>query len=74
VVVHALIPALRRQRQVDFYEIKASLIYKASSRKARAIMRNTVSKNQSLTPQKSKLAEYETVSNITSWVLLEFLI
>ena len=27
-----LIPALRRQRQVDLYEFKASLVYRASSR------------------------------------------
>lgn len=42
-----LIPSLRRQRQrqVDLFGFKASLIYRASSRTARAIQRNTVSKN-----------------------------
>jgi hypothetical protein len=32
----ALIPALRRQRQVDLYELEASLVYRVSSRTARA--------------------------------------
>jgi hypothetical protein len=40
-----LIPALGRQRQADFSEFKASLIYKVSSRTAKAIQRNPVSKN-----------------------------
>jgi hypothetical protein len=31
-----LIPALRRQRQVGFYKFKASLIYRVSSKTARA--------------------------------------
>ena len=42
-----LIPALRRQRQVDLCELEASLVYKESSRTARAItQRGHVSKNQ----------------------------
>jgi hypothetical protein len=40
-----LIPALRGQRQADF-EFEASLVYKVSSRTARAIQRNAVSKNK----------------------------
>jgi hypothetical protein len=40
-----LIPALKRQRQADS-EFKASLVYKVSSRAARAIQRNPVSKNK----------------------------
>jgi hypothetical protein len=40
-----LIPALGRQRQADS-EFEASLVYRVSSRKARAIQRNPVSKNQ----------------------------
>jgi hypothetical protein len=40
-----LIPAPGRQRQADF-EFEASLVYKVSSRTARAIKRNPVSKNQ----------------------------
>jgi hypothetical protein len=35
----------RRQRQVDF-EFEASLVYRVSSRTARATQRNPVSKNQ----------------------------
>ena len=38
-----LIPALGRQRQVDF---EASFVYKVSSRTARAIQRNSVSKKK----------------------------
>jgi hypothetical protein len=34
-----LIPALRRQRQADFCEFKVSLVYRASSRIARAIIK-----------------------------------
>ena len=40
-----LIPALKRQNQVDIHEFKASLVYRASSRTARATQRNPVSKN-----------------------------
>ena len=41
-----LIPALRRQRQVDFCEFEAILVHRVSSRTARAIQRNTVSKSR----------------------------
>jgi hypothetical protein len=40
-----LIPALERQRQADLYEFKAILLYKESSRRARATWRDPVSKN-----------------------------
>jgi hypothetical protein len=40
-----LIPALGRQRQVDF-GFEASLVYRVSSRTARATQRNPVPKNQ----------------------------
>jgi hypothetical protein len=40
-----LIPALKRQRQTDF-EFETSLVNKVSSRRARAIQRNPVSKNK----------------------------
>ena len=44
-----LIPALRRQIQADLYEFKASLLYKASSRTARAVtQRNPVSKQNKI--------------------------
>jgi hypothetical protein len=39
---HLLIPALGRQRQADF-ELEANLVYKVSSRSARATQRNPVS-------------------------------
>jgi hypothetical protein len=41
-----LIPALGRQRQVDLYEFKASLVCRLSSRSARATQRNPVSTNK----------------------------
>ena len=42
-----LIPALARQRQVDLWEFEASLVYKVSSRTARAVkQRNPVLKNK----------------------------
>jgi hypothetical protein len=44
-----LMPALRRQKQAD--EFEASLVYKVSSRTARAIQRNLVSKNKNKTKQ-----------------------
>jgi hypothetical protein len=42
VVIHPF-----RQRQVDLYEFKASLVYRVSSRTARATQRNPVLKNKS---------------------------
>jgi hypothetical protein len=44
-----LIPALGRQRQVDF---EASLVYRVSSRTARATQRIPVSKNKKKTKKK----------------------
>ena len=42
-----LIPALRRQKPVDLWEFKASLVYRASFRAARAVtQRNPVSKKK----------------------------
>jgi len=40
-----LIPALGRQRKADFW-FEASLVYRVSSRTARATRRNPVMKNQ----------------------------
>jgi hypothetical protein len=45
---------LERQRQVDFCEFKASLVYRANFNTAQAAQRNFVSKNK----QKSKLLKY----------------
>ena len=38
-----LISALRRQREVDLYEFKASLVYKVSSRAAKALYKEILS-------------------------------
>jgi hypothetical protein len=32
-----LIPTLRRQRKADFFEFKASMVYRVNSRTARAV-------------------------------------
>ena len=40
------VPALKRQKQKDLYEFKASLVYRVGSRTARAIQRSPVLKNQ----------------------------
>jgi hypothetical protein len=45
-----LIPALGRQRQA-ISEFKASLVYRVSSKTARDIQRNPVSKNENKTKQ-----------------------
>jgi hypothetical protein len=45
-----LIPAVRRQRQVDFYEFTASMLYK-NSRTARTTQRNPVLKKQTNKPK-----------------------
>jgi hypothetical protein len=39
-----LVPALESQRQVDLWEFEVSLVYKVSSRTAKAPQGNTVSK------------------------------
>ena len=41
-----LIPVLRRQRQANLSDLEASLVYRASSRTARATQRNPVSKKK----------------------------
>jgi hypothetical protein len=51
-----LIPALGRQRQADFW-FEASLVYKVSSRTARAIQRNPVSKKPKKKKKKKKKKE-----------------
>ena len=38
-----LFPILRRQRQVNFCELKASLVYRLSSRTAKAMHKETLS-------------------------------
>jgi hypothetical protein len=48
-----LIPALGRQRQTDF-EFETSLVYRVSSRTARDIQRNPVSKKQKKKKKRKK--------------------
>ena len=51
----SLIPALRRQRQEDLCEFKACLVYRASSRTAKAVTQRTLSwKNQNEKKTKQK--------------------
>ena len=46
----SLIPALGRQRQADLCEFETSLVYRASSRIARAVtQKNHVSKKKTVT-------------------------
>jgi hypothetical protein len=44
-----LIPALEKQRQEDLYEIEASMVYKVSSRTAKATQRNPILKTTTKT-------------------------
>jgi hypothetical protein len=55
-----VIPALRRQRQVDLCKFKASLVYRVSSRTARATQKNPVSTNtkQNKTKQQQQQQTY----------------
>jgi hypothetical protein len=46
VVFDFLTPELQRQRQEDFCELEASLVYTASSRTARTTQKDPVSKQQ----------------------------
>ena len=55
-----LIPAFRRQRQwISVFE--ASLVYKVSSRTARAIQRNPGLKNKNKNKKKNKNTKVETI-------------
>ena len=52
-----LIPTLRRQRQADLCKFKTSLVYRASSRTARAVtQRNPVLKKEKERKRKMALA------------------
>ena len=53
-----LIPSLRRQRQAELCEFKVSLVYRVSSRTARAVrQRNPVSKQNKQTITTKKKTE-----------------
>ena len=56
-----MIPALRRQRQAYLCEFKASLVYTACSRIARATQRNPVLKNKQTNKQKPE-------SKVWNWI------
>jgi hypothetical protein len=60
-----LIPVLRRQRQMDVCEFKASLVYRVSSRIARAIQRNPIlkTKNKQKTSKQISLT-VESIFNV----------
>ena len=47
-----LISALGRQRQMDFCEFEASLVYKVSARTARATQRETLTLNEKINNNK----------------------
>jgi hypothetical protein len=53
-VAHAFNPSTREAEAGGFLEFEASLIYKVSSRTARAIQRNPVSKNKQTNKQTNK--------------------
>jgi hypothetical protein len=63
-----LIPALGRQRR-SISEFEASLVYRVSSRTARAIQRNPVSKNQP-TKQTNKKTKQNKTKNIDTLSIL----
>ena len=52
---HLLIPEFRRQRQVNLCELEASLVYRASSRTARATQRNLVLQSNKQTKGKKTI-------------------
>ena len=60
-----LIPALGKQRQVDLCVFEASLVYRVSSRTARAAQRNPVLK----TKQNKKQQKVEVYSIIQKWIM-----
>ena len=53
----SLVPVLWTQRQADLCESEASLVYRVSSRIARATQRNPVSKNQKEKKKKERKKE-----------------
>jgi hypothetical protein len=70
-----LILALRRQRQADLFKIKASLVYRASSRAASMIQKNkktnqkTKNKQKTLKKQQNKTKPKKKKKNQTTYFL-----
>ena len=60
-----LIPALGRQKQEDLCELKASLVYRVSSRTVRTTQRNSVSKNQNKVKTTAKRKQVSTEYNFS---------
>jgi hypothetical protein len=58
-----LIPTLGRQRQVDLCELEASLVYRVSSRVARATHRNPVLKNKAQNKQTNNNKKRKVISS-----------
>ena len=56
-VAHAFNPSTREAEAGRFFEFEASLVYKVSSSTAKAIQRNTVSKNENPNQAKPKQTE-----------------
>ena len=63
-VVHAFNPGTREAEAGGFLNLRPSLVYKVSSRTARAIKRNPVSKNQK---KKKKCARMKSGMVVDAW-------
>lgn len=72
VLVHTFNPSAWETRDRLISELEASLVYKASSRTARATERNPVSKNQRPTNQPSKKQKTKK-KNLCTWVFTKVL-
>jgi hypothetical protein len=69
VVAHAFNPSTREGRGRQISEFEASLVYKVSSREARAIQRNPVSKKkQKNKKQKTKTKNKQTNKRISGQI------
>ena len=62
-----LIPVLRKQRQKDLCEFKASWVYIASSRTARATHRNLVSKKKTTNNWRK---ERKKKNQVKQWIIV----
>jgi hypothetical protein len=62
-LAHTLVPALKRQRQASLCEFKASLLYRNSSKTARATQWNPVSNKQT-----NKQKVYYGLKKMAQWL------
>lgn len=58
-----MIPALKRQRQADLCEIKANMVYRVSSRIAKATHRKTLSQKSKSKVQREMIKWFPTAQN-----------